>query len=222
MKQTLIVIILVTYLMGALFAREHKHEKHENHHNEHESCPRFDNCYSYQVTQKLTDYGCGIPHRGYLLEANANGIGYVNGENHIENCLAVQTKPEHADGKPYCFLCKKEYALTNDNLKCVEVEKKHRIRNCQSYFTELDGSLNCDVCDDKYILLENKRCKRGESKIKNCRKALNLHGTQQCNFCEEGFIGISNEDQYYSACVRCHEWIKGLTVAKAVKPEQKA
>lgn len=70
----MIAILVVTYLKGALIAseiissslRELKY-KHESHDNEHEICPKFDNCFNYQVTKNLTEYGCSTPNKKYLL-----------------------------------------------------------------------------------------------------------------------------------------------------------
>lgn len=50
---------------------------------------------------------------------------------------------------------------------------------------------------------------------------MNLNGSQICFLCKEEFIAITNDDNFYSICVSCPEWIKGLTVAKAPKPEPK-
>lgn len=202
-KLTLISSIIIT-IISKVYNREFDDE--EPVPEVSSFCPQVQNCLFYQVNKNMTNYGCSVCSKEFMIHSDSSGIGNCTMRNTFKNCRGSQKRPDMNSGEPYCFECERDFSLRNDSMGCNPVPETQRIKNCRDYFMS-NNTFMCNVCDPGYSLEEDKKTCTEGCRLNNCESCQIINGKTQCFNCYPKSIGVIDpETLIYTRCLSCDEY----------------
>ena len=144
---------------------------------------------------------CQTCNEGYYLSENTNKTKCLKCD--IENCLECSEKNNNLR----CLKCKNGYEPFN-NL-CIEKECEiGKNEKCFSCRKEEGRKNECQTCNDRYFISEEKATVCSKCSINNCKRCGILFGKEICYECDDTFKSIKDKNGNIESC-QCDE---GLSV----------
>ncbi len=199
-------LFLLTFCALLYFTLSREFDDDEPVADQPKFCPSLSNCLFYQVNKNMTNYGCSVCSKEFMINSDSSGVGNCTMRNTIKNCRGSQKRPDMNGGEPYCFECDRDFSMRNDSMGCVKVPESKRIKNCRDYFTQ-NNTFYCNVCEPGYSLEEDKKyCVEG-CKLNNCESCQIYNGRSLCFNCQPNTIGVLDpETLIYLRCLSCDEY----------------
>ena len=221
-KISLLTIIALVIQTFAIKVQGGKHDNDCHKTNfldlvgKHNVCVKINNCKLYQVNPMNTAYGCSQCNKGFLLEEDEFGAGICIKSNKPKNCIWKARNPLTHGGKEFCYNCQKNYYVSKNDLKCIPLCKKDKIKKCVYYQENDNGKVVCEGCKSGWTVSEcGTKCIEGCS-VDNCDSCSIVKGQTYCFQCKKDFIGVYDVSMdVYTKCMTCKEWRCLLLTDKA-------